>query len=148
MTSPSNWTTVTESNFPWEKEALEYVRQHFPTDEPYRAWSNFEFIASDGSINEVDLLVFTPHGVFLVEIKSSPGRLSGDTGTWQWEHNGKSRIYDNPLILANSKAKKLRSLLASQKAFRGKYKLPFIEALVFCSADDLKCDLARATDLG
>ncbi|MFM7600212.1 MAG: BREX system serine/threonine kinase PglW [Pseudanabaena sp.] len=141
MTSPSNWITVTESNFPWEKEALEYVRHHFPTYEPYRAWSNFEFVASDGSINEVDLLVFSPQGVFLVEIKSHQGRLSGDTGTWQWEHNGKSRIYDNPLILANSKAKKLRSLLVSQKAFRSKYKPPFIEALVFCSASDLKCDL-------
>lgn len=141
MTSPSNWITVTESKFPWEKEALEYIRQHFPTYEPYRAWSNFEFIATDGSINEVDLLVFTPQGVFLVEIKSRQGRLSGDTGTWQWENDGKSRAYDNPLILANSKAKKLRSLLASQKAFRGKYKLPFIEALVFCSATDLKCDL-------
>ncbi|MFN9668720.1 MAG: BREX system serine/threonine kinase PglW [Pseudanabaena sp.] len=141
MTSSSNWVTVTESNFPWEKEAIEYVRQHFPTYEPYRAWSNFEFIASDGSINEVDLLVFTPQGVFLVEIKSHQGRLSGDTGTWQWENNGKSRIYDNPLILANSKAKKLRSLLASQKAFRCKYQLPFIEALVLCSAPDLKCDL-------
>jgi len=141
MTSPSNWITVTESNFPWEKEALEYVRQHFPTYEPYRAWSNFEFVASDGSINEVDLLVFTLQGVFLVEIKSRPGRLSGDSGTWFWENDGKSRAYDNPLILANSKAKKLRSLLGSQKAFRGKYKLPFIEALVFCSATDLKCDL-------
>ena len=141
MTSSSNWITVTESNFPWEKEALEYVRQHFPIYEPYRAWSNFEFIASDGSINVVDLLVFTPQGVFLVEIKSRPGRLSGDTGTWFWENDGKSRPYDNPLILANSKAKKLRSLLASQKALRGKCKLPFIEALVFCSAPDLKCDL-------
>jgi len=141
MTSPSNWITVTESTFSWERDALEYIRQHFPTCEPYRAWSNFEFIASDGSINEIDLLVFTPQGVFLVEIKSRPGRLSGDAGTWSWENDGKSRVYDNPLILANSKAKKLRSLLGSQKAFRGKYKLPFIEALVFCSASDLKCDL-------
>ena len=89
MTSPSNWITVTESKFPWEKEALEYIRQHFPAYEPYRAWSNFEFIATDGSINEVDLLVFTPQGVFLVEIKSRQGRLSGDTGTWQWENDGK-----------------------------------------------------------
>jgi serine/threonine protein kinase len=139
--SPSNWITVTESNFAWEREALEYIRQHFPNCEPYRAWSNFEFIASDGSINEIDLLVFTPQGVFLVEIKSRLGRLSGDAGTWSWENDGKSRVYDNPLILANSKAKKLRSLLGSQKAFRGKFKLPFIEALVFCSAADLKCDL-------
>ena len=32
----------------------------FPPHEPYRAWANFEFIADDGSINEVDLLLFTP----------------------------------------------------------------------------------------
>ena len=77
-----NWTTITESHFPWEREALEFVQKQFPTHEPYRAWSNFEFIADDGSINEVDLLVFSPEGFFLIEIKSRPGRLSGDAGTW------------------------------------------------------------------
>ena len=35
-------------------------------------------IASDGSINEVDLLVLTPKGFFLVEIKSRPGNVDGD----------------------------------------------------------------------
>jgi len=58
----SNWNTMTESNFPWEREALDFVHQQFPSHEPYRAWSNFEFIATDGSINEVDLLIFTPQG--------------------------------------------------------------------------------------
>lgn len=59
MTS-KNWTTVAESSFPWEREAHEFVRAQFPLHEPYRAWTNFEFIAEDGSVNEVDLLVFTP----------------------------------------------------------------------------------------
>lgn len=62
MSHSSNWNTITESNFPWEREALDFVRQQFPTQDPYRAGSNFEFIAIDGSINEVDLLVFTPQG--------------------------------------------------------------------------------------
>ena len=35
----------------------------FPDHEPYRAWANFEFIALDGSINEVDLLLLHPHGL-------------------------------------------------------------------------------------
>src|SRR5687768_13919804 len=48
-----NWTTVAESRFPWEREAFEFIRQRFPQHDPYRAWSNFEFIADDGSINEV-----------------------------------------------------------------------------------------------
>ena len=71
MTS-SNWTTVAESQYPWERDALDYVRQRFPTHEPYRAWSNFEFIADDGSINEVDLLLFTPQGFFRPEWTASP----------------------------------------------------------------------------
>ena len=68
-----NWIKIAESGYPWEREALEFVRTTFPTHEPYRAWSNFEFIADDGSINEVDLLVLTPEGFFLIEIKSRPG---------------------------------------------------------------------------
>lgn len=132
---------MTESKYPWERDALDFVRAKFPPHEPYRAWANFEFIADDGSINEVDLLVFTPQGFFLIEIKSRPGRLFGDAGTWTWETDGKLTTVDSPLILANQKAKKLRSLLQRQKAFQKKGQMPFIEALVFCSPPDLKLDL-------
>jgi hypothetical protein len=141
MSNARNWTTMTESKFLWEREALDYIRQRFPTHEPYRAWSNFEFIADDGSINEVDLLVFTPHGLFMVEIKSRPGRLTGDAGTWTWENEGRRSTIDNPLIATNSKAKKLRSLLQRQRLLQKKAPLPFIEALVFCSDANLRCEL-------
>jgi serine/threonine protein kinase len=136
-----NWTTISESQFSWERDALDFVRGRFPKHEPYRAWSNFEFIAEDGSVNEVDLLVFSPKGFFLVEIKSHLGRLHGDAGTWTFEHEGKLRTFDNPLLDANRKAKKLSSLLSRQKGAQKKGKLPFIEALVFCSDPNLKCDL-------
>ena len=137
---PQTGTTVAESGYPWEREALEFVRAKFPTHEPYRAWSNFEFIADDGSINEVDLLVFTSEGFFLIEIKSRPGRLSGDAGTWLWETDGKFTTTDNPLIAANTKAKKLRALLQRQRACKNKGQVPFIEALVFCSAPELQLE--------
>lgn len=140
MSNPSNWQTIAESSFPWEREALDFVRSQFPVHEPYRAWSNFEFIATDGSINEVDLLVFTPQGFFLIEIKSRPGKLFGDAGTWTWETSGRLYTTDNPLIATNTKAKKLKSLLERQKACRSK-EHPFLEALVFCSAPDLRCEL-------
>ncbi len=139
--STKNWTKVAESSFPWEREALEFVRSQFPSHDAYRAWSNFEFVADDGSIYEVDLLVFTPQGFFLIEIKSKPGRLRGDAGTWTWETDGKLATVDNPYHLANTKAKKLRSLLSRQKAAKGKGQIPFVEALVFCSAENLQCDL-------
>ena len=133
----SNWHTITESGFPWEREALEFIRSRIPDREPFRAWANFEFIADDGSINEVDLLVLTPVGFFLVEIKSRPGILRGDAGTWTWQHDGKLFTDDNPLFAADRKAKKLKSLLERQKVIKKfKGRLPFLEPLIFCSAPD------------
>ena len=116
MATASNWITVSESSFSWEREALQFVRDRFPQHEPYRAWSNFEFIADDGSINEVDLLIFSPVGLFLIEIKSRPGRVFGDAGNWTWETDGALSTVDNPLKSANLKAKKLKALLQRQKA--------------------------------
>ena len=110
------------SRYPWERDALAFVRSQFPS-------------------NEVDLLVCTPQGFFLIEIKSRPGRLSGDVGTWTWDSEGQLTTTDNPVIAANSKAKKLRSLLQRQRACQRKGQLPFLEALVFCSAPDLRCAL-------
>ncbi len=142
MSNLSNWITVAESNFEHEREALAYVRSQFPDREPYQAWSNFEFIASDGSINEVDLLVFSPQGFFLIEIKSWPGRLSGDAGTWIVDFpDGRRRSYDNPLRLTNLKAKRLKSLLNQQRAFKDKKGVPFMEPLIFLSAEKLTVDL-------
>ena len=140
MNSNGNWITVTESSFSWERDALNFIRERFPASELHLAWSNFEFIASDGSINEVDLLVFTPQGFFLIEVKSRPGRISGDAGTWKWE-SGATFAVDNPLLLANQKARKLSSLLQQTKSFRKGGRVPFLEALVFCSAEQIQSDL-------
>ena len=46
MSKLKNWTTITESQYPWERDALDFVREQFPEHEPYRAWANFEFIAA------------------------------------------------------------------------------------------------------
>src|SRR5438477_879741 len=118
MIASKFWTTVAESKFSWERDALDFVRAGFPGYEPYRAWSNFEFIADDGSINEVDLIVFTPQGFFLTEIKSRPGVLGGDAQTWMWKNEDREVALDNPIFLANRKAKKLKALLSRQKACR------------------------------
>jgi hypothetical protein len=50
------WKQITLSDFDWEREALEFAKQALPDRDPYRAWANFEFIALDGSINEIDLM--------------------------------------------------------------------------------------------
>src|SRR5688500_14172319 len=138
--SPSRWKAITPSNFPWEREALDFIREYLPDREPYRAWSNFEFISEYGTINEVDLLVLKPQGFFLVEIKSRPGIISGDAMTWVWNHEGRITTDDNPLQLANRKAKRLISLLKKQSAAR-KVKLPYLEPLIFSSHPESQCHL-------
>ncbi|MCS0807898.1 NERD domain-containing protein [Massilia agilis] len=60
--------------------------------------------------------MLSPAGLFLVEIKSRPGVLRGDAHSWTWTTDGRSSTYDNPLILANRKAKRLASLLRRQPA--------------------------------
>ena len=64
---------------------------------------------------EVDALVLSPAGLFLVEIKSRPGTVTGDTHTWTWLTDGRERSIDNPLLLTDRKSKRLASLLRRQR---------------------------------
>ena len=125
------WEAVSASAFAWEHEALEFARAHLPDHDPWRAWSNFEFVDDEGRVNEVDLLVLTPAGLILVEIKSRPGTVSGDAGTWTWVTEGRQLTTDNPLPLANRKAKRLSSVLRRQPALGGRP--PWVEPLIFLS---------------
>ena len=55
---------------PLEMLGLSYLREPLPDQEPIHAWSHLEFIAEDGSINEVDVLVVSLPKISLVEINS------------------------------------------------------------------------------
>ena len=136
----TRWFEITPSEYAWEREALDYIKSRLPDGEPFRAWSNFEFIADDGSVNEVDLLVVSIHKVYLVEIKSWSGVITGDPSTWRRKVDGNEFLVDNPLLLANRKAKKLISLLKTQKAL-AKQRRPFVEAAVFLSRSGVRCRL-------
>ena len=139
---PSRWHAIADSNFTWEREALDWLRNQLPDRDPWHVWTNFEFIDDDGKVSEVDALVLSPAGLFLVEIKSRPGVLTGDVHSWTWSTDGRSTTVDNPLILANRKAKRLASLLKRQPAItRAKIRLPFVEPAIFLSSTSLSCRL-------
>lgn len=138
---PPRWKIITPSQHEWERRALDFVRKGLPNHDPYLAWSNFEFQTPDGAIYEVDLLVLTKQGFWLVECKSWSGRVTGDSGTWTRTHNGHTISEDNPILLANRKAKALSTLLKAQPATK-KVSVPWLDAVVFLSADDLQCDLS------
>ncbi len=140
--SQARWHVIAESNFAWEREALDWLRNHLPDRDPWHVWTNFEFIDDEGRVSEVDALVLSPAGLFLVEIKSRPGTLTGDTHSWTWNTDGRAHTYDNPLILANRKAKRLASLLKRQPAItKAKIRLPFVEPAIFLSSSSLACRL-------
>lgn len=135
----NRWHVIAESNFPWEREALEWLRAQLPDRDPWNVWTNFEFIDDEGKISEVDALVLSSVGLFLVEIKSRPGSLDGDAHTWTWTTDGRDTTYDNPLLLTNRKAKRLASLLRRQPAIvKAKIRLPFVEPAVFLSSTTLR----------
>src|SRR5690349_12305682 len=141
----SRWIEVSSSPYEWERDALAFIRARWPDQDAYRVWTNFEFIDHEGSISEVDLLAFTPRGAFLVEIKSWPDRTEGDAGTWfrvRRDGSRKSGI-DNPRLLADRKAKRLKSLLETElrKTDGGRRALPYIEALVFLSHPSVSVQL-------
>jgi serine/threonine protein kinase len=137
MVDDARWTQCTPSEYAWERSALAYLKSVIPDREPYRAWANAEFIGADGSVNEIDLLLIAPAGVVLVEVKSWSGILTGDAGTWQQEHRAP---VDNPVIGANRKARKMKSLLAAQPALRGR-RLPWVDGVVFLSEPALEVRL-------
>ncbi len=138
----SRWHVIAESNFAWEREALDWLRSHLPDRDPWHVWTNFEFIDDEGKVREVDALVLSPAGLFVVEIKSRPGELTGDAHTWNWKTDGRSYTYDNPLFLTDRKAKRLASLLKRQPAIiKAKIRLPFVEPVIFLSSTSLACRL-------
>ena len=129
------------SDFPWEEDALKHIREQMPAAEPYRAWQTFTFTAQTGHVREVDLLVAAPAGLFLVEIKSHPGRAVNQGSTWTFNGSDRLRTIENPLHLTDRKCKELKGQLhwaASKLGVRTR--IPFIQAAVFLSAPDLRCE--------
>ncbi|MEU5828656.1 BREX system serine/threonine kinase PglW [Micromonospora tulbaghiae] len=139
------WTTITPSQFAHEREALAHVQALLPDTEPYRAWSNFTFTAQTGHPYEVDLLVAGPGGLYLIEIKSLTGRLTSSGSNWIQTSPSRTRTFDNPLHLADMKAKKLKSLLQTAASRRpgAPVRVPFVQAAVFLSKPGLHIALSE-----
>ena len=93
---------------------------------PYQAWSNFTFISDQGHVREVDLLVAVPTGLYLIEIKYFRGLLTNHNATWVLHGEHSTRSFDNPLPLADQKAKELKGLLTQAAAKERGDRPPFL----------------------
>ncbi|MFD5110143.1 BREX system serine/threonine kinase PglW [Streptomyces cinereoruber] len=138
----ARWFQPRRSGFAWEQEGLEHIRQLMPEADPYRAWATFQFTAASGRVNECDLLVAAPGGLYLVELKGHPGRVVNHGDTWQF-HGDRVRTLRNPLHLTDLKAKELKSQLerAARATGLDPRVVPFIKPAVFLHDPDLVSDL-------
>ena len=157
MVDDDRWVEVTPSQFPHEAEGLRIVRDLMPKRAPFRAWTNFEFRDDRGNWSEVDLLILAPDGLHLVELKYYSGRLRGTDTTWLRDGHA---AQDSPLLLANRKAKRLRSkLMAAYDDWRRGQKfaqpppsardlIPFIQESVFLHHPGFVCELPESSRTG
>ncbi|HEX5542064.1 MAG TPA: BREX system serine/threonine kinase PglW [Micromonospora sp.] len=137
------WEQMNRSSHAHEQDGLRELASYLPDADPYHVWANVEFVGTDGSINEVDALVLTPSGLFLLELKHWQGEICGDGSQWLRRlPNSRLIPEDNPYILANRKAKRLASLIRHYaRQQRRKGQAPYIGAAVFLHARNMRADL-------
>ncbi|MCZ2527000.1 BREX system serine/threonine kinase PglW [Streptomyces sp. HB2AG] len=136
------WFQPRRSGYGWEQEGLDHVRQLMPQAEPYRAWATFQFTGASGRVNECDLLIAVPGGLYLLELKGHPGRVVNHGDTWQF-HSDRVRTLKNPLHLTDLKAKELKEQLtrAARALNEDPRQIPFVKPAVFLHAADLVSEL-------
>lgn len=137
------WEQINPSAFAHEQDGLRALASYLPDEDPYHVWANVEFVGTDGSINDVDALVLTRSGLYVLELKHWQGEIRGDGFQWVRRLPGSRLIpEDNPYILANRKAKRLASLIRFYAAQQHREsEVPFIGAAVFLHARNLRTDL-------
>lgn len=115
-----------------------------PGAEPYRAWATFSFTAQSGRVNECDLLIAVPGGLYLIELKGHPGHVinNGDTWSFYQEDARRPRTIRNPLHLTDLKCKELKGRLRwAANRLNISQRIPRIEPAVFLSAPGLHSEL-------
>ena len=130
-----------ETDYPWERAAIDFVLDALPDSDPHFAWPLHELLdAGTGRLYEIDLLVLARSGLFLIEIKSHPGVLTGNNRDWTFrERGGPARHIACPYPTTNHKAKVLASLLTHKLGSER----PFVQPLVFVSHADVEVRLGQ-----
>jgi len=118
-----------------------YKHESLSDTDPHQAWELHElYNPTSGRLYEIDLLFLSRQGLFLVEIKSHPGVLTGDIVDWSFTDSGQRRTIECPFPGTNLKAKVLGDLLERQLGTER----PYVHAAVFLSnVTDVRLDGGR-----
>ena len=142
----SHIVMVGETPYAHERAAIEFAIEELPSGDPYHLWGLLELLEpSSGRLYEIDMLVLGYSALYLVEVKSGPGKYVGDSVDWhRIGEDGRPRWMEPPLRLANLKAKVLKSRL--QHKIRDSRLIPWIQPLIFLSAPEDEVDVQLRAD--
>lgn len=135
------------SDFAFERDAISFVTQKLVDIDPYHAWPLHDLFTDNGRIYEIDLMILGKHALYLVEIKSHPGRVEGDTRDWVIRDGARRWVMANPMGLTNHKAKILKSMLTDRLGAKDASKL-WVEPLIFLSHPTIDVALDEDARIG
>ncbi|MET4639580.1 BREX system serine/threonine kinase PglW [Mycetocola sp. 2940] len=125
------WHVLGEPAQSHEAVALERLRDLLPDDGITTAWVNTTVVSPGGRADEIDALLLTRAGLFVLELKGWHGLITGTMAGWIQDTKHQRRYHKSAYILANEKAKRLSSILKdAAKQVPGNPKTPFISARV------------------
>ena len=106
------WEDIATSELAWERELHESLRRDLTVVPPFKVWSNFEFIDLYGAAFDVDMMVLTRAGIFLVELFAGTGTVEVSDRHWRWtDSESRVQILDNPITLARDRAQRIREFV-------------------------------------
>lgn len=130
---------------PAEQAALEAFRDLLPEDGITTAWVNLTFIDNNGRSGEIDVLLLTRSGLYVVELKGWHGRIVGNTQ--RWFHN--ARNVENPWLATDRKAKRLAELLKDiAPNEQARKRVPFLQSKVALHGHGSVVELEERAALG
>ena len=130
---------------PAEAAALDAFRELLPDDGITTAWVNLTFINDQGRTAEVDVLLLTTQGMYLVELKGWHGTVRGNAQRWD---RGQSNV-ENPRLVTDRKAKWLKGLLQDRAPNQAARRLvPRIHAVVVMHGEGSTVEIAPPGDIG
>ncbi|WP_104090838.1 BREX system serine/threonine kinase PglW [Cryobacterium sp. N19] len=146
----NHWVAFGVPATPAEGVALDILRDLLPDAAGItHAWANLTFVSDDGRTDEIDVLLLTKNGLFLVELKGWHGTITGNGGAWNHNNGRVTRSVRNPYILVDQKARRLSSLLkTTANTIPGKPAIPFIRSLVVLHGRDSRISLDEAGQAG
>jgi len=106
-----------------ERAALRFLAENLPSD--YTIYANAWLVERTGGVYELDAVITAPHAVFVVEIKSFRGNISGTDHDWYIPHP-----IPSPIKLNRKTAQVLKSLLKRESYAAGQV---WVQGFVFLS---------------